>query len=405
MKLAGRIPIEPLDDERLTNIERHVVAGAADRLARAQPPRRSLALAATVMFATGVAGVVGWRLHGAPAITTAPVASDPATFAVAIDGARPRVDIGDATIAGEPGAVFQVTRPAGGVLIAMTRGKLELEVQKRGGRPPLVVRAGDTDVEVVGTQFSVDYDGASAVDVRVREGKVKVTRAHETAFVTAGGAWSSTTGLVAVAMTPPQAVPPAVPVAAAPPPAPPVRIADRRAPPAPSSVIAKPPTAAPARTVARTVAPPAHEVTAPRGVAIADDPYVELKVAIRQQPLAFDPKLDGTRDAAAEIAKLKKIAYSPTTLGADASAALYRIAVLLYKPLHQDAEALRTIDIYRRRFARGIELPAAAWLRLRIACGHEIDDACRQAAYSYQQVGPGGAAADVAVRITNAPSR
>ena len=45
---------------------------------------------------------------------------------------------------------------------------------------------------------------------------------------------------------------------------------------------------------------------------------------------------------------------------------------------------------------------AAMWLRVRIACDHSIDEACRRAAYSYQHDVPGGAASEVAVRITNA---
>ena len=143
---------------------------------------------------------------------------------------------------------------------------------------------------------------------------------------------------------------------------------------------------------------------APRAtqVAVASDPYVDLKLAIKQQRIEFDPNIDGLRDAGSEIARLKKVAYSPTTLGADASQALYRIAVLLHKPLKQNSEALRTLDVYRRRFAGGSEMHAAEWLRVRIACERAIDDECREAAYTYQHEVPVGSAADVAIRITNA---
>ena len=132
------------------------------------------------------------------------------------------------------------------------------------------------------------------------------------------------------------------------------------------------------------------------------DPYVELRTAIRAQPIAFDPKIDGKSDAAAEIARLKLLAYSPTTVGAQASAALYRIAVLLHRPLGQDSAALNTLELYRRRFTNGKERTAAMWLRVRVACSHRIDEECRSAAYSYQREAPTGDAADVAVRITNA---
>ncbi len=133
------------------------------------------------------------------------------------------------------------------------------------------------------------------------------------------------------------------------------------------------------------------------------DPYVELRTAIRDVPLAFAPNIDGKADAANEIAKLKLVAYSATTLGPEASHALYQIAVLLHRPLGQDAEALRTLDMYRRRFAAGKEMHAALWLRIRIECSHAFSEGCRRAAYSYQHAVTSGEASDVAIRITNAP--
>jgi hypothetical protein len=155
--------------------------------------------------------------------------------------------------------------------------------------------------------------------------------------------------------------------------------------------------AEPAPVLGESITPPAARPT----VVAPSDPYVDLKQAIRKQPLVDDPHIDGQGDAAAEIARLKKIAYSPT--GSDeASKALYRIALLLHKPLHQDAEALRTVDVYRRRFVASKELGAVLWLRVRIECGRAIDDQCRQAANSYQHAVPNGDLAEVAIRITNA---
>jgi hypothetical protein len=393
--LGQRIPIEPLEEERLVAIERAVVSGASDRLAHpTREPRRFLVLAAALVAASA-AGIVGWRLHDAP---VAPVftPSDPPALAVRTEAERATIDIGDARITSDPATAFRVTRPDGGVLVTLERGRVELAVDKRGARPPLVVRAGETDVEVVGTRFSVDYDGLSAIAVRVDEGKVKVTHQQRVQLIGAGSEWKSSTGVVA-AIEP--RVVASAPVAPVPPPAP---VPDR-APALHDRVAAAPPP--PARAKAQKIERRAAAAEQPaRGqAAIAADPYVDLKVAIRKQPIAFDPKLDGNGDAAAEIARLKKVAYSPTTLGGDASAALYRIAVLLHKPLKQDAEALRTLDIYRRRFSRGRELDAALWLRVRILCGRAIDDDCRQAAYSYEEKAPNGSGGEVAVRITNAP--
>jgi hypothetical protein len=401
MRLIGRIPVEPLGEERLTNIERRVVAGAGERIAAPVRGSRWALSFATAAVAAGIAGLVGWRLHDTP--TLAPSAAPP-PVAVQTETGRSTLDIGDATIASDPAASFEVTRPGGGVLVAMKRGRIELSVEKRHDRPPLIVRAGDTDVEVVGTRFSVDYDGRAGVEVRVTEGKVKVSRGSQVVYVAAGSEWTSTGAVVASApATPPEPAPVVVASVAAPAPTivavtPPVTLHDHVVvvPDQQSTHVAP---RRRAETAAARVLEPVARAT-PR-TAIAGDPYVELKVAIKKQPLAFDPNLDGAGDAAAEIAKLKRVAYSPTTLGADASAALYKIAVLLHKPLKQDAEAMRTLDIYRRRFSRGRELDAALWLRVRILCAHAIDDDCRQAAYGYQHGAPTGAAADVAVRITN----
>ncbi|MGE5183146.1 MAG: FecR domain-containing protein [Acidobacteriota bacterium] len=393
MKLQGRIQVEPLDDERLVNIERHIVANAKIGPAPERTPRHHLAFAGALV-AVAAAALIGWKLHapGAPAVTR----DKPQSLAVATEAQRSTLALEGATIASDPGTTFDVTREAGKVVVVMTRGKLDLAVEHREGRL-LVVRAGDTDVEDVGTKFSVAWDGTHDVDVRVREGAVKVKHAREQLIVAKGQEWQPATGvvpLVEVAATeaPPVPVPPVVVAVNEPPPL--LHERHARVPAPPRVEDAAPP------ELGEPMPTPSH--AAAKAAAIPSDPYVDLKSAIRRQPLALDPKIDGQRDAAAEIGRLKKIAYSPTTLGDEASRALYTIAVLLHKPLKQDAEALRTLDMYRRRFAKGKELGAVLWLRVRITCGRAIDDDCRKAAYGYQHELPQGDAADVAIRITNA---
>jgi hypothetical protein len=191
VKLADRIAVEPLDEERLTNIERRVVARAGEAAARGRAPRRLGPLA--IAGAMVAAGLAGWALH-APA--PSPVVAEPAP--VRVDSpAGATLDLGDARITSDPDTAFEVRRPAGGVLIAMTRGKVALEVGKRGGRPPLIVRAGDTDVVVVGTRFTVDYDGRAEVGVRVSEGVVRVVHQQQETRVAAGYAWRTGHGLLA----------------------------------------------------------------------------------------------------------------------------------------------------------------------------------------------------------------
>jgi hypothetical protein len=355
---------------------------------------------AGAVVALAASAVIGWKLRGAP---TTPITGETA-LAVTTGAEHSTLAFDDATIDSGPDTKLAITRGDHRVVVAMTAGHVELAVAHRDDRVVLV-RAGDTEIEDVGTRFAVDYAGAAAggrVDVSVSDGEVKVTRGGRSVRVAAGASWSSAgepvVAMAVEARSSPVPVPAPVPV---PVPVPDHTVALRN------------------HRAAVPAAPASHPVTAnvtkavsgagtgagsdtPHRVAIAADPYVDLKLAIKRQPLEFDPNIDGTGDATRAIAQLKKIAYSPTTLGADASQALYRIAVLLHKPLKQDVEALHTLDVYRRRFAGGSEMHAAAWLRIRIACEHVIDDECRTAAYSYQREVAVGPAADVAIRITNA---
>ncbi|HEY1555581.1 MAG TPA: FecR family protein [Kofleriaceae bacterium] len=398
MKLVGRIPVEPLDEERLANIERRIVAGAAERLASPERvPRRMFGFAAAA-FAIAAAMLVGWQLRGdAPRRDAVPAIEAEQTFAIDTTVERSTVVLDGATIATDPASALEVTRGGGEVVVHMTRGRIELAVVHREGRL-VIVRAGDTEIEDVGTKFSVAYDGADAVDVGVTEGRVKVTRHGKSDLVAAGFAWSTAAGLVAIAEVAPTVPASAQPTATIAAIEPTRGLHDRHAavPPAPA--------------VAAVIAPHAAHGEAPAGSArpherapVQSDPYLELKQAVRGQPVELDPRIDGPGDAAAEVTKLKPIAYAPQNYGGEASRALYEIAVLLHKPLHQDAEALRTLELYQARFgSRGKELAAALWLRVRITCGHAIDDDCRKAAYSYEHAVPTGPAADVAIRITNA---
>jgi hypothetical protein len=393
MNLKGRIPVEPLAEDRLVHIERRIVANAADRLAvPARTPRRMFA-SLGLAFAVAAALLVGWKLHGVEPVVTAPqVAETPHTFAIAASGEHSIVDVGGAKIASDPGSDLEVSQTSHRVVLKMTRGKIAMDVTHRADRTVVIV-AGDTEIEDVGTKFTVAYDGSSHVDVRVTEGEVKVTREQRSVEVAAGFAWTTDRGLVAIAELEQAAT---VVASAVPAPTPPLP------PPAPTVVAVA--TKRPAVHVEHHTYP-AAPVIAPHPRAhtpTPTDPYVELRVAIRNQPIALDPKLDGQRDAAAEVTRLKPIAYSPQKYGAEASAALYKMAVLLHKPLHQDSEAMRTLDMYVRRFHAGNELAAALWLRVRISCAGGIGDECRQAAYSYQHQVPTGPASDVAIRIINA---
>lgn len=375
MSLRERIGVEQLDDERLTNIERNLVVRVSEmKPARA---RRPFAWVGAV-GAAFAALVIGWKLH-APEVP-APTREVAQTFAIETHGDRQAIELGDATVASAPATRVDVARTSHETIITMTRGTLDLAVVHRPDRR-FVIRAGDTEIEDVGTTFRVAYDGASHVDVRVTEGEVSVTRQRRSERVTAGHAWSSDGGLVAIADPPPPA-----PVVVS-------GLERTHTPVVPRHMRS--------RVVADGEPKPVLGEHVERHAAPAD-PYIDLKQAIRRQPLELAPNIDGKTDAAARIAQLKKLAYAPPPAGASASHALYEIAVLLHRPLGQDTEALHTLDMYRRRFTGGREMRAALWLLVRIHCEKSIDDECRKAAYTYQHEVPSGPATDLAIRITNA---
>lgn len=403
MGLKGRIPVEPLDDERLTNIERRVVAGAADASAHGRElraPRFGFAMALAIVVAVG-AGFAGWRLRGSGAST--PVASaEPVHVDTA--GARMVLDIGDARIESDPQTDFSVTRPDGGVLVTMKRGKVELEVDKRGDRAPLVVAAGDTRVIVVGTRFSVDYgDGTGGVEVRVTEGIVRVERLQQEVRLAAGQGWTTTLGRVALAALP------STKLARAQLPADdregdaieidtttPDVLRSRQA----SVPDAKLPAAQPKKPPSLGGPEITREPAA--GGGSSTSAAIDLRRAVLQQAV-LKPMETGLRPEES-MPKLRDIAY--TTRGKDAAFALYSVAYQQAFKLGRTADALQTIDAYTRRFS-GTEYKdtyqAALWLRVRILCAKTFDDRCRQAAYAHMHQAAGTPAAAISEALTLAP--
>jgi hypothetical protein len=424
MKLVGRVPVEPLNDERMTNIERGIVAGAAEAAARgsARVPRPYLGFAAAAMVGVAV-GVIGWKLL-ASAPVASPIVAEAAPIEVHTDAQRSTLDLGDATIQSDPLTAFVVTRPEGGVLVDLARGKVELQVGKRGSRPPLVVRAGDTDVIVVGTHFTVDYgDGTGEVDVRVTEGVVKIVRHHEQLRVAAGSAFRTPRGVIRIADAGPAL---SATIAASHEPAGggtaaggTVALADP--PPAGSGSIEIPLGDGPDVLHDRTAHVPGPHVppqqhagagsgtgtertqdgagsgATPHGIEHAGAPATDLKSQIAAQ--AVEPASDvGEPNAQIAIGKYRDIVAHTT--GDEASRAFYSIAVLQAMKLGRTGDALQTLDLYLRRFTGGKEYAAALWLRVRILCLRDLDERCRQAAYSYVHQAPGSDAAHLAELIT-----
>jgi hypothetical protein len=425
--LKGRIPVEPLDDERLTNIERRIVAGAADAAASAAPvraPRFGFAMACALAAVVAIgAGFAGWQLRGDGSKTV--VAAEPVR--VNTTGERSLLDIGDARIESDLLTDFTVTRPDGGVLVTMKRGKVELQVDKRGKRGPLVVAAGDTRVIVVGTRFSVDYgDGTGGVDVRVTEGVVKVERHQQEMRVAAGQAWTTKRGVLALAALPEKGTQVAIakqPGATEP------KTGDDGATIAPAGthddkieidtnapdVLRDRKSTVPNTKIPTTGTP--HTTTSGKtGPDVRRDQLgksggssqgagsaaMDLRTQVLQQ--AVLPPLDLGVKPEESIAKYRQIVNTQT--GEDAAMAHYSIAAQQALKLGRTGDALQTLDQYMRRFA-GTQYKttyhAAMWLRVRVLCTKTVDDRCRQAAYTYMHQASGTPAAKVAEALTLSP--
>jgi len=284
------------------------------------------------------------------------------------------------------------------------------------------VRAGDTDVIVVGTHFTVDYgDGTGEVDVRVTEGVVKIVRHHQTVRVAAGSAFRTPRGVIALAEAGP-ALSATIgtahetaggdTVAGGT-----VALADPQT--AGSGSITIPLGEGPDVLHDRTThvpdphVPPQQHAGSGSGTARPQDgagsgakphgnehagaPATDLKSRIAAQPV--EPASDvGEPVAAKAIAKYNDIVVHTT--GDEASRAFYSIAVVQATKLGRTEDALRTLDLYLRRFTGGKEYAAALWLRVRILCLRELDDRCRQAAYTYVHQAPDSPAARLAELIT-----
>lgn len=396
MTLRDRIPVEPLSDERMTNIERNVVVAATDAAQKSHAPARGNTWLGFAVIAAAVVavGLGAWKLGVSSKPDVNVIAEAEPIHVDTTEGTK--LDIGDARISSEPGTKFVVTRPAGGVLVEMARGKVELQVDKRGPRPPLIVRAGETDVVVVGTRFSVDYgDGTGEVVVIVTEGAVKVMKraAPDTAVrVAIGQAWTTKRGQIALADLPSTTV-------------------------ASNNTTTSVPVE---RTDIEMPTEPAHPTVANNGsngsngnndepgsgsgsgrkkktIVYEDNPRKAL-LAAPIQP-ALDIGIADPREA------LQRYLEMANGRGDDAARAMYSAAYLQMRVLKDNAQALRFLDLYMQRFVKKdrSEHADALWLRVYILCGKNFDDACRRAARIYSEAAPSTSKSGIADSILATP--
>ncbi len=388
--LKGRIPVEQLDDERLTNIERKLVVSVSEMRAPAdRAPRRLLAFAGLAM-AVAVAAVVGYKVRGTDAPT---VADEPQRLAINTDKTN-TVTLGDTTLTAAAGTDLVVERTRQRVVIEMRRGSLDLLVAHDPSRI-LVVRAGDTEIEDVGTHFVVDYDGASQVAVRVTEGEVKVKRAGKHDNIVAGFAWTTDKGRVTIAALEQSQI-----VAVAPTPAPsePDLALPTHTPVAPTVT---PPTQTPTRTTDTPSVPVAPSTDGSSVPTLRKGGKSNARVALDKLPIE-EPLDVGTKDLNTAISKYLELAVGMRETE-DKTQVLYSMAVVQHRA-HQDKAALYTLSAVIKRQG-GKAYKPALWLNVRIECMQRFDDDCRQAADLYLRKVPDGVAAGVAQAILSEIAR
>ncbi|NVB82290.1 MAG: FecR domain-containing protein [Kofleriaceae bacterium] len=411
MKLQGRIPVEPLDEERLTNIERRLVVSVSELRAPApRLPRRLFALASVAM-AIAVAGIVGYKLRGASPVI-APTAA-PQVIAMTSDDAHSRIELGDVELTSTPGTTVRIERDTKRTYIALADGKpgrLDLHVEHDPSRL-LVVRAGDTEIEDVGTRFTVDYDGKSHVEVRVTEGEVNVKRAAKIAAIVAGNAWTTEDGSIAITKLDERAAASAT-VAATSTTVAAVDTAPDGEPMLPGRKGATPGTSTQdAATLGTrdgatngsnasagsTNGSNASAGSAADSVARGRKPQSNARKALAKLPYEA-PDDAGTEDPKAAIAVYLDRVKTAATVD-DKAELLYSIAVMQHRAKDNEGAKHTIAGLLGRMGGTAKAYRAALWLNVRIECLEAFDDECRQAADLYQRKVPDGAAAGVAVAI------
>lgn len=396
MNLHGKIPVEQLDDERLTNIERKLVVAVSDMRAPAERASRRLLAFAGVAMLVAIAVFAGWRIRGEGGVRADELAQ---RLAINTDKGS-TVSLGDAVLTSAPGTDLVVERTRGRTLVVMTRGSIDMQVTHDPSRV-LVVRAGDTEIEDIGTRFTVDYDGTSHVEVRVTEGEVKVKRAGQHTNVEAGFAWTAHHGKLTIAALD-EAQTTAVIASVTPPPP------SDAAPTASAPIASRPtPSTAPTTPTGPTTDTPAHVGSAagsgePRGSGSASAAQPAKKpgksnARLALERLAIEEPLDvGTKDLDTAISKYLELALGMGE-GQDKTQVLYSIAVMQHRA-KQDKAALYTLSGVIKRHG-GKAYKEALWLNVRIECMQRFDDECRQAADLYLRKVPDGVAAGVAQTI------
>jgi len=195
IRLTKRVAVEPLSARRWARIEERLLERLdAERPAQVDGarPRRSQWVAAGLAFvvAAAIGALVATSMFGRPEPAQKAVTPTPADLHIVTGDGAQDVAVGDSNVhVSASSAVLMSGDDAHGVLVVLDHGAVDCEVAPREGRPAFRVQAGDVQVRVIGTRFSVVRDAQSGVHVSVTRGAVDVSAGGHTAIVRAGEEW------------------------------------------------------------------------------------------------------------------------------------------------------------------------------------------------------------------------
>lgn len=175
----------------------------ARRLRQLEPGRASTALpwlrplvVGGGLLVAGAAAAAG-AVFVAPSLLAEPAVQEPATLALAGDASHALTD--SITVSGL-GEVRLDRVHARGAELSLVHGVARFDVDPQGPARALRVTAGDVEVSVLGTVFSVHRLGED-VEVQVERGEVGVRWNGESVTVLTGESWRRGSGIVAAAPT------------------------------------------------------------------------------------------------------------------------------------------------------------------------------------------------------------
>lgn len=195
MSLRKKPEIEPLDAATWARIEGNLfdeleqrkTEGGALNEPRSSQWRRAVAFAVAVAAAVAIGFAAQGRSQPRAPISSAVTLGIPSRIVTYGDGSH--FEVSGAALDVSPEATLLVSGDdEHGLLVVLDRGSVTCEVAPRAGRPPFVVQAGDVNVRVIGTHFTVRRTGDSG-GVQVDRGVVEVRARGEVTLVRAGASW------------------------------------------------------------------------------------------------------------------------------------------------------------------------------------------------------------------------